>query len=174
MSLIKLIVLASDLAKMDTIANWSQEGAKGLLAFMLFFFKNVFVCLVQQNRCCKQRGAKNNIMVNKNSHVISVRGRKSEKKNDKKLRIILCTLMYSYFFFINSLLIYLCDIGILLKSSLGECHRHVCHVLLRILHNDILSTCICPFVFPQTSFINQYFYSIVISGFFILITLWYK
>lgn len=62
-----------------------------------------------------------------------------------------------------SLLIYLCDIGILLKSSLGECHRHVCHVLLRILHNDILSTSICPFVFPQTSFINQYFYSIVIS-----------
>lgn len=60
-------------------------------------------------------------------------------------------------------LIYLCDIGILLKSSLGECHRHVCHVLLRILHNDILSTCICPSVFPQTSFINQYFYSIVIS-----------
>lgn len=87
------------------------------------------------------------------------------KKNDKKLRIVLCTLMYSYFFLnINlSLLIYLCDIGILLKSSLGECHRHVCHVLLRILHNDILSTCICPFVFPQTSFINQYFYSIVIS-----------
>lgn len=85
------------------------------------------------------------------------------KKNDKKLRIVLCTLMYSYFFFINSLLIYLCDIGILLKSSLGECHRHVCHVLLRILHNDILSTSICPFVFPQTSFINQYFYSIVIS-----------
>lgn len=60
-------------------------------------------------------------------------------------------------------LIYLCDIGILLKSSLGECHRHVCHVLLRILHNDILSICICPFVFPQTSFMNQYFYSIVIS-----------
>lgn len=85
------------------------------------------------------------------------------KKNDKKLRIVLCTFMYSYFFFINSLLIYLCDIGILLKSSLGECHRHVCHVLLRILHNDILSTSICPFVFPQTSFINQYFYSIVIS-----------
>lgn len=85
------------------------------------------------------------------------------KKTDKKLRIVLCTLMYSYFFFINSLLIYLCDIGILLKSSLGECHRHVCHVLLRILHNDILSTSICPFVFPQTSFINQYFYSIVIS-----------
>lgn len=75
-------------------------------------------------------------------------------------------IMYTYvfvFFFINSLLIYLCDIGILLKSSLGECHRHVCHVLLRILHNDILSTSICPFVFPQTSFINQYFYSIVIS-----------
>lgn len=87
------------------------------------------------------------------------------KKNDKKLRIVLCTLMYSYFFLnINlSLLIYLCDIGILLKSSLGECHRHVCHVLLRILHNDIFSTSICPFVFPQTSFINQYFYSIVIS-----------
>lgn len=85
------------------------------------------------------------------------------KKTDKKLRIVLCTLMYSYFFFMNSLLIYLCDIGILLKSSLGECHRHVCHVLLRILHNDILSTSICPFVFPQTSFINQYFYSIVIS-----------
>lgn len=75
--------------------------------------------------------------------------------------------MYTYvfiFFNINlSLLIYLCDIGILLKSSLGECHRHVCHVLLRILHNDILSTCICPFMFSQTSFINQYFYSIVIS-----------
>lgn len=92
------------------------------------------------------------------------------KKYDKKLRIVLCTLMTSYvfIFFLNinlSLLIYLCDIGILLKSSLGECHRHVCHVLLRILHNDILSTSICPFVFPQTSFINQYFYSIVISVF---------
>lgn len=69
------------------------------------------------------------------------------KKNDKKLRIVLCIFMYLYFFFINSFLIYLCDIGILLKLSLGECYCYVCYVLLRILYNDIFLISICLFVF---------------------------
>lgn len=63
--------------------------------------------------------------------------------------------MYIYdklciYIFLNinlSFLIYLCDIGILLKLSLGECYCYVCYVLLRILYNDIFLICICLFVF---------------------------
>lgn len=63
------------------------------------------------------------------------------------------SLFVFFLFYSLNVMIYMCDIGILLKSSLGEFHRHVCHVLLRILYS------MCPFVCVD---VNQ-FYKVPLS-----------
>lgn len=68
------------------------------------------------------------------------------------------SLFVFFLFYSLNVMIYMCDIGILLKSSLGEFHRHVCHVLLRILYS-ISSTFMCPFVCVD---VNQ-FYKVPLS-----------